>query len=194
MLMTLISSELFKLCSTLDSLETESNDYNKENQVLTPEYINPDSIVDLDSYSPVNPEEQEIMDMWDRITFGPILKQCTSNEIIDDAYRSHQEYLMGLISPAHMTTSRTPTPNPSSTLPQDEETLDWGSDEEKYIFPSSLCTPYTKDHTVLAPLLKNIKGGTCNNTVDGSEVTQLYNMSRSSPHKTYCMGTQRRRS
>ena len=76
-----------------------------------------------------------------------------------------------------MTTSRAPTPNPSSTLPQDKKTLDWGSDEEKYVFPSSLCTPYIKDHTVLAPLLKNIKGGTCNNTVDGSEVTQLYNMS-----------------
>ena len=59
------SSELFELCSTLDSLETESNDSNKENWALTPEYINPDSIVDLDSYSPVDPEEQEIMDMWD---------------------------------------------------------------------------------------------------------------------------------
>ena len=76
-----------------------------------------------------------------------------------------------------MTPSRVPTPNPSSTLPQDKETLDWGFDEEKYVFPSSLCTPYNKDHTVLAPLLKNIKGGTCNNMVDGSEVTQLYNMS-----------------
>ena len=76
-----------------------------------------------------------------------------------------------------MTTLCAPTPNPSSALPQDEETLDWGSDEEKYVFPLSLCTPYTKDHTVLAPLLKNIKGGTCNNTVDGSEVTQLYNVS-----------------
>ena len=31
--------------------------------------------------------------------------------------------------------------------------------------------------TVLAPLLTNTKGGTCNNMVDGSEVTQLYNMS-----------------
>ena len=145
------SSELFELCSALDSLETESNDSNKENRALTPEYINPDSIADLDSYSPVDPEEQEIMDMWDRITFGPVLKQCTSNEIIDDAYRSHQEYLTCLISPAHTTTSRAPTPNPSLTLPQDKETLDWGSDEEKYVFPSSLCTPYIKDHTVLAP-------------------------------------------
>ena len=171
------SSEFFELCSALDSLETESNDSNKENRALTPEYINPDSIADLDSYSPVDPEEQEIMDMWDRITFGPVLKRRTSNEIIDDAYRSHQEYLTGLISPAHTTTSRAPTPNPSSTLPQDEETLDWGSEEEKYVFPSSLCTPYIKDHTVLAPLLKSIKGGTCNNTVNGSEVTQLYNMS-----------------
>ena len=57
------SSELFELCSALDSLETESDDSNKENQALTPEYINPDSITDLDSYSPVDPEEQEIMDM-----------------------------------------------------------------------------------------------------------------------------------
>ena len=31
--------------------------------------------------------------------------------------------------------------------------------------------------TVLAPLITNTKGGTCNNTVNGSEVTQLYNMS-----------------
>src|SRR6201996_8281229 len=172
----LSSSELFELCSALDSLETESHDSDKENRALTPEYINPDSIADLDSYSPDDPEKQEIMDMWDRFTTGSI-KRCTSNEIINDAYRSLQEYLARLISPAHTTTSRTPTPKPSSTLPQDEEILDWGSDEEKYVFPSSLCTPHTKDHTVLAPLLKNIKGGTCNNTVDGSEVAQMYNMS-----------------
>ena len=133
--------------------------------------------MDVDSYSPDDPEKQEIMDMWDRFTTGCIIKRHTSNEIIDDTYRSHQEYLMGLISPVHMTTLHTPTPNPSLTLPQDEEILDWGSDEEKYVFPSSLCTPYIKDHTVLALLPKGTKGGTCNDTVDGSEVAQLYNMS-----------------
>ena len=116
--------------------------------------------------------------MWDRFTSGSVIMQRTSNEIINDAYRSHQDYLTGLISPVHTTGSRVPTPNPSSTLPQDEEILDWGSEEEKYVFPSSHCTPpYPKDHTVLAPLLKNTKGGICNNTVDQGEVTQLYNMS-----------------
>src|ERR1700761_8398391 len=105
----LSSSELYELCSALDSLETESYDSDKENRALTPEYINPDSIVDLDSYSPVDREKQEIMDMWERFTTGSI-KQRTSNEIINDAYRSQQKYLMGLISLAHMTTLHAPTP------------------------------------------------------------------------------------
>ena len=117
--------------------------------------------------------------MWDRFTSGTDVLQChSSNELIEDIYRTHQEYITGLISPVTTPGSRVPTLCPFMTSPNEgKEALDWGSDEEKYIFPSSQCTPYTENHQILAPLLKNIKGGSCNTMVDGSEVTQLYNMS-----------------
>ena len=85
---------------------------------------------------------------------------------------------MGLVSLATMPGLCVPTPCPFTTSQnKGKEVLDWGSEEERYIFSLSPCTPYTENHLVLAPLLKNIKGGSYNNTVDGSEVTQLYNMS-----------------
>ena len=134
----LSSSDLFELCSTLDSLKTESVDSNKENWAPTSEWINLDSIVDVQEE---DPEKQEIMDMWDRFTSGCKIMHCTSNEIINDAYRSHQEYLTQLMSPVHTTTSHVPTLNPSGTS-HHKEVLNWGSDEEKYFFSLSPCTPY----------------------------------------------------
>src|SRR3984885_5518671 len=164
-----------ELCSAFDCLETESNDSNKENRALTPEYIDPGSIADLQDQFKDEPAQLAAMEMWDRLSFGGnTIRRRTSNELIEEAYRSHQEYLSGLVSP---NTSRVATPCPSGTsLNTPEEVLDWGSDEEKYASPS-LHTHNTNDHTVLVHSLRNIGGGTCNNTVFESEVTQLYNMS-----------------
>ena len=59
----LSSSELFELCSALDSLETESNDSNKENQVLTLEYHSSPTVEELLQELGENTVVQEITDM-----------------------------------------------------------------------------------------------------------------------------------
>ena len=143
--------------------------------MLTPEYIDLCSIANLEEQSKDKPAQLAAMEMWDRQTFhGQTIHCCTLNELIKEAYRNHQEYLSGLVSPVH---SHTHTLCPSGTsLNMQKEGLDWGSDEEKYASPS-LHTHNTNDCTVLVHSLRSIKGGTCNNTVHGSEVTQLYNMS-----------------
>ena len=141
---------------------------------MTPEYIDPGSIADLQDQFKDEPAQLAAMEMWDRLSFGEnTIHRRTSNELIEEAYRSHQEYLSGLVSP---NTSHVATPCPSGTsLNTLEEVLDWGSNEEKYTSPS-LHTHNTNDHTVLVHSLRNIEGRTCNNMVFESEVTQLYNI------------------
>src|SRR6266702_4173464 len=67
----------------------------KENRAPTPSYVAPEDI----------PEAREIMAMWENPPYSKRLERKTSNEVIDDIYNSHQEYLADkefgtLISPA----------------------------------------------------------------------------------------------
>ncbi len=137
----------------------------KENRAPTPSYVAPEDI----------PEAREIMAMWENPPYSKQLEHKTSNEVIDDIYNSHQEYLADkefgtLISPAG---SRTATPEVEylSGLPDDDEppyeVLDWGSGDEEYISSLSI-VPYTKNCTVSLPSLKGFKAGACKTVVQPS--------------------------
>ena len=87
----------------------------KENHAPTPSYVTPEDI----------PEAREIMAMWENPPYSKRLERKTSNEVIDDIYNSHQEFLADkefgtLISPAG---SRATTPEVEylSGLPDDDE-------------------------------------------------------------------------
>ena len=112
------------------------------------------------------------MAMWENPPYSKRLECKTSNEVIDDIYNSHQEYLADkefgtLISPAG---SRAATPEVEylSGPPDDDEppydVLDWGSDDEEYISSLSIA-PYTKNHTVSLPSLKGFEDGACKTVV-----------------------------
>ena len=88
-----------ELCSTFDSLETESNNSKKENRALTPEYIDPCSIADLEEQFKDEPAQLAAMEMWDRLSFGgQTIRHHSSNELIEEAYRNCQEYLSTLVN------------------------------------------------------------------------------------------------
>jgi len=134
----------------------------KENRAPTPSYVAPEDIS----------EAREIMAMWENPPYSRRLEHKTSNEVIDDIYNSHQEYLADkefgtLILPAG---SRAATPEVeylSGPLDDDKppyDVLDWGSDDEEYISSLSI-VPYTKNRTVLLPFLKGFKDGACKNVV-----------------------------
>ncbi len=139
----------------------------KENHTPTPSYVAPEDI----------PEAREIMAMWEEPPYSKRLKRKTSNEVIDDIYNSHQEYLADqefgtLISPAG-SCAATPEVEYLSGPPDDDEppydVLDWGSDDEEYV-------PYTKNCTVSLPSLKGFEDGACKTVVRPSvnSKTDLY--------------------
>src|SRR6266702_4378278 len=140
---------------------------NKENRAPTPPYVAPEEI----------PEAREIMAMWENPPYSKRLEHKTSNEVIDDIYNSHQEYLADkefgtLILPVG---SRATTPEVEylSGPPDDDEppygVLDWGSDDEEYVSSLSIA-PYTKNYTVLLPSLKGFEDGTLSTVVQPSVI------------------------
>ncbi len=144
---------------------TMDGDSNKENRTPTPSYVAPEDI----------PEAREIMAMWENPPYSKRLERKTSNEVIDDIYNSHQEYLADkefstLISPVG-SCAATPEVEYLSGLPDDDEppydVLDWGSDDEEYVSSLSIA-PYTKKYTVLLPSLKGFEDGTCKTVVQPS--------------------------
>jgi len=145
----------------------------KENRAPTPSYVTPKDI----------PEAREIMAMWENPPFSKQLERKTSNEVINDIYNSHQEYLADkefgtLISPEG-SCAATPEVEYLSSPPDDDEppydVLDWGSDDEEYVSSLSIA-PYTKDCTVSLPSLKGFEVGTCKSVVQPSvnNMAELY--------------------
>ena len=68
--------------------------------MLTPEHHSLPTAAEILQDLGENMVVQEIIDMWDRFTSGTDVLQChSSNELIEDIYRTHQEYITGLISP-----------------------------------------------------------------------------------------------
>ncbi len=137
----------------------------KENHAPTPSYVAPKDI----------PEAREIMAIWEEPPYSKQLERKTSNEVIDDIYNSHQEYLANkefgtLISPAESCTT-TSEVEYLSGLPDDDEppydVLDWGSDDEEYVSSLSI-VPYTKHCTVSLPSLKGFEDGACKTVVQPS--------------------------
>ncbi len=137
----------------------------KENRAPTPSYVAPEDI----------PEAREIMAMWENPPYSKRLERKTSNEVIDDIYNSHQEYLADkefgtLISPAGSCAATPEVEYLSGLLDDDEppyDVLDWGLDDEEYVSSLSIA-PYTKNCTVLLPSLKGFEDGTCKTVVQPS--------------------------
>src|SRR6266702_2408415 len=115
------------------------------------------------------------MAMWENPPYSKRLECKTSNEVIDDIYNSHQEYLADkefgtLILPAGSHTTTPEVEYLSSPLDDDEppyNVLDWGSDDEEYV-SSSFIVPYTKYRTVSLPSLKGFEDGACKTVVQHS--------------------------
>jgi hypothetical protein len=141
-----------------DSLTVEDGHPDEENWAPTPTYVDP-STLELNS-------QEEIQATQYAITYHPTIRQRTSNEIIDDINRQHREYVLNgmfgmLISPKG---SRVPTPGASGALQEDEVSLDWGSNEERYT-SFSLNTHNADCLTVSDQTLSGLKDGLCKNVV-----------------------------
>ena len=77
-----------------------------------------------------------------------------------------------LISPG---ASRAITPNPSGHIMNEDEPLDWGSDDEKYASFLSSYTHFAYSMTASHHPLKGLKDGSFKHVVSG-EVNKLYNV------------------
>src|SRR6266571_3220768 len=130
----------------------------KENRAPTPSYVAPEDI----------PEAREIMALWENPPYSRRLEHKTSNEVIDDIYNSHQEYLADkefgtLILPAG-SCAATPEVEYLSGLLDDDEppynVLDWHSDDEECVSSLSI-VPHANNCTVLPPSIKGLEVGAC---------------------------------
>jgi hypothetical protein len=141
--------------------------YEEPQHAPTLEYVSPQlATADLGHDQFVD-QEAEIDVEWKSKNPGP-LKHKTSNEVVHEAWKHHQDYLATL--------NHTPTPG----LPSDfddglKEALDWGSDEELKYASTSFHTLDTNTSTVLAHSSNEGKGILYNMLIV-KEVSKLYNV------------------
>jgi hypothetical protein len=115
--------------------------YEEPQRAPTPEYVSPQSATADLGHDQFIDLEAEIDEEWKSKNLGP-LKCKTSNEVIEEAWKNHKDYVAVL--------NRAPTPR----LPSDfddglEDALDWGSDEELKYASTSFYTLDTNTLTVL---------------------------------------------
>ena len=169
--------------STFEDLaikDYDPHDYNPYAGIhaLTPEYMSPHQVINepVGLMDTEREESEVINNMWRDMTKGSIRRK-TSNEVIDEIYENHQEFMCKqghtLISPG---ASRAITPDPSGHITNEDVPHDWGSgDDEKYASILSSYMHFAYSMTASCHPLRSLKGGGFN--VVSGEVDKLYNVS-----------------